>query len=159
MSILLYLSADLLLGSADEYRFLSGGSISVPGQSDAENFTQTMDSVAIMGFTPEESVCKKEADGAHGENLYFSQFDRFCKSSLLAVFYAPSSYAEGDLCRAPVWKHILHQGEEPRPGLYARQHGGPEAVPSAGHQRAGVHPCHPHTEDQSREGIRAKSSN
>uniref|UniRef100_UPI003AAFF2B7 uncharacterized protein myh14 n=1 Tax=Centroberyx gerrardi TaxID=166262 RepID=UPI003AAFF2B7 len=46
--------ADLLLGSADEYRFLSGGSIPVPGQSDAENFTQTMDSMAIMGFTPEE---------------------------------------------------------------------------------------------------------
>ncbi|XP_014903730.1 myosin-10 isoform X6 [Poecilia latipinna] len=48
--------AELLLGSADDYRFLSGGSIPVPGQSDAENFTQTMDSVAIMGFTPEESV-------------------------------------------------------------------------------------------------------
>ncbi|KAM4735352.1 uncharacterized protein myh14 isoform 5-T5 [Anableps anableps] len=48
--------AELLLGSADDYRFLSGGSVPVPGQSDAENFTQTMDSVAIMGFTPEESV-------------------------------------------------------------------------------------------------------
>ncbi|XP_022612200.1 myosin-10-like [Seriola dumerili] len=46
--------ADLLLGTADEYRFLSGGSIPVPGQSDSENFTQTMDSMAIMGFTPEE---------------------------------------------------------------------------------------------------------
>ncbi|XP_055020196.1 myosin-10 isoform X2 [Boleophthalmus pectinirostris] len=48
--------ADLLLGTADEYRFLSGGSVPVPGQSDSENFTQTMDSMAIMGFTPEESV-------------------------------------------------------------------------------------------------------
>ncbi|XP_029959571.1 myosin-10 isoform X4 [Salarias fasciatus] len=48
--------ADLLLGSADEYRFLSGGSIPVPGQSDSENFTQTMDSMAIMGFNPEESL-------------------------------------------------------------------------------------------------------
>ncbi|KAM4579626.1 uncharacterized protein myh14 isoform 7-T7 [Odontesthes bonariensis] len=48
--------ADLLLGSADEYRFLSGGSIPVPGQSDSENFIQTMDSMVIMGFTPEESV-------------------------------------------------------------------------------------------------------
>ncbi|XP_078027716.1 uncharacterized protein myh14 isoform X4 [Epinephelus lanceolatus] len=47
---------ELLLGSADEYRFLSGGSIPVPGQSDSENFTQTMDSMAIMGFTPEESI-------------------------------------------------------------------------------------------------------
>ncbi|TKS82138.1 Myosin heavy chain 10 Myosin heavy chain, non-muscle IIb Non-muscle myosin heavy chain [Collichthys lucidus] len=48
--------ADLLLGTADEYRFLSGGSIPVPGQSDSENFTQTMDSMVIMGFTPEESI-------------------------------------------------------------------------------------------------------
>ncbi|KAI3361078.1 hypothetical protein L3Q82_013279 [Scortum barcoo] len=49
-------TSDLLLGTADEYRFLSGGSIPVPGQSDSENFTQTMDSMAIMGFTPEESI-------------------------------------------------------------------------------------------------------
>ncbi|XP_034409275.1 myosin-10 isoform X4 [Cyclopterus lumpus] len=48
--------ADLLLGTADEYRFLSGGSIPVAGQSDSENFTQTMDSMVIMGFTPEESI-------------------------------------------------------------------------------------------------------
>nr|XP_046255401.1 myosin-10 isoform X8 [Scatophagus argus] len=48
--------ADLLLGSADEYRFLTGGSIPLPGQSDSENFTQTMDSMAIMGFTSEESM-------------------------------------------------------------------------------------------------------
>uniref|UniRef100_A0A8C6TI91 Myosin, heavy chain 14, non-muscle n=1 Tax=Neogobius melanostomus TaxID=47308 RepID=A0A8C6TI91_9GOBI len=52
----------LLCGASDaergenEYRFLSGGSIPVPGQSDSENFTQTMDSMAIMGFTPEECV-------------------------------------------------------------------------------------------------------
>ncbi|XP_024122919.1 myosin-10 isoform X6 [Oryzias melastigma] len=48
--------ADLLLGNADQYRFLTGGSIPVPGQSDSENFTQTMDSMAIMGFTAEESL-------------------------------------------------------------------------------------------------------
>uniref|UniRef100_A0AAV2MCR1 Myosin-10-like n=1 Tax=Knipowitschia caucasica TaxID=637954 RepID=A0AAV2MCR1_KNICA len=48
--------ADLLLGTADQYRFLSGGAIAVPGQSDSENFIQTMDSMAIMGFTPEESL-------------------------------------------------------------------------------------------------------
>ncbi|XP_063055270.1 myosin-10 isoform X2 [Engraulis encrasicolus] len=45
---------DLLLGTPEQYRFLSGGSIPVPGQSDAENFTQTMDSMSIMGFTSEE---------------------------------------------------------------------------------------------------------
>lgn len=52
-------SADLLLGSVDEYRFLTCGSIHVPGQSDSENFTQTMDSMAIMGFTEEEKMCKR----------------------------------------------------------------------------------------------------
>ncbi|XP_064153310.1 myosin-10 isoform X2 [Anguilla rostrata] len=48
--------ADLLLAGADQYRFLSGGSIPVPGQSDAENFTQTMDSMTIMGFSKEEAI-------------------------------------------------------------------------------------------------------
>uniref|UniRef100_A0A8B9K928 Myosin, heavy chain 14, non-muscle n=1 Tax=Astyanax mexicanus TaxID=7994 RepID=A0A8B9K928_ASTMX len=48
------MKGELLLGGADQYRFLCGGSIPVPGQSDAENFTQTMDSMSIMGFTPEE---------------------------------------------------------------------------------------------------------
>uniref|UniRef100_A0A671KQJ3 Myosin-10-like n=1 Tax=Sinocyclocheilus anshuiensis TaxID=1608454 RepID=A0A671KQJ3_9TELE len=47
---------ELLLGSADQYRFLCGGSLPVSGQSDSENFTQTMDSVTIMGFTQEEST-------------------------------------------------------------------------------------------------------
>ncbi|XP_073728037.1 uncharacterized protein myh14 isoform X5 [Misgurnus anguillicaudatus] len=47
---------ELLLGGADEYRFLCGGSLPVPGQSDAENFTQTMDSMTIMGFSNEESI-------------------------------------------------------------------------------------------------------
>lgn len=59
---------DLLLGTADEYRFLSGGSIPVTGQSDSENFTQTMDSMAIMGFIPEESLCKTgEREGEETE--------------------------------------------------------------------------------------------
>ncbi|XP_036395373.1 myosin-10 isoform X2 [Megalops cyprinoides] len=48
--------ADLLLASADQYRFLSGGSIPLPGQSDAENFSQTMDSMTIMGFSQEEAL-------------------------------------------------------------------------------------------------------
>lgn len=53
------LLADLLLGTADEYRFLTGGSIPVPGQSDSENFIQTMDSMDIMGFTPDERLSKR----------------------------------------------------------------------------------------------------
>lgn len=53
--------AELLLGTADQYRFLTGGSIPIPGQSDAENFTQTMDSMGIMGFTQEEKLCEEDA--------------------------------------------------------------------------------------------------
>ncbi|TRY94300.1 hypothetical protein DNTS_030381 [Danionella cerebrum] len=49
-----YIVEELLLGNADQYRFLCGGSLPVPGQSDSENFTQTMDSMSIMGFTQEE---------------------------------------------------------------------------------------------------------
>lgn len=52
--------AELLLGSADQYRFLCGGSVPVPGQSESENFTQTMDSMNIMGFTQEECTGEKE---------------------------------------------------------------------------------------------------
>ncbi len=58
---------EILLGSADQYRFLCGGSLPVPGQSDSENFTQTMDSVTIMGFTQEESTCKRGASQIDGE--------------------------------------------------------------------------------------------
>ncbi|KAG7272402.1 hypothetical protein CRUP_035597 [Coryphaenoides rupestris] len=67
--------ADLLLGNPDEYRFLSGGSIPVPGQSDADNFTQTMDSMAIMGFSPEESLAmlKVISAGLQFGNISFTK--------------------------------------------------------------------------------------
>ncbi|XP_062848553.1 myosin-10 [Trichomycterus rosablanca] len=48
------MKTELLLDSADQYRFLCAGSVPIPGQSESENFTQTMDSMSIMGFTPEE---------------------------------------------------------------------------------------------------------
>lgn len=72
------LLVDLLLGTADEYRFLTGGSIPVPGQSDSENFTQTMDSMGIMGFTPEEKLCKR---GNNGE-------PSLCSASLIPAINA-----------------------------------------------------------------------
>lgn len=71
----------------------------------------------------------------------------------------PLSHAEGDVRRAPVWEHFLHKGEEPRSGVHARQHGGSETVPPAGHQRHGVHPSHPHAEDQSGSGVRSEGPN
>ncbi|KAJ3598057.1 hypothetical protein NHX12_001571, partial [Muraenolepis orangiensis] len=67
--------ADLLLGNPDEYRFLSGGSIPIPGQSDADNFTQTMDSMTIMGFSPEESLAmlKVISAGLQFGNISFTK--------------------------------------------------------------------------------------
>ncbi|CAL8290473.1 unnamed protein product [Merluccius merluccius] len=67
--------ADLLLGNPDEYRFLSGGSIPVPGQSDADNFTQTMDSMTIMGFSPDESLAmlKVISAGLQFGNISFTK--------------------------------------------------------------------------------------
>uniref|UniRef100_A0AAY4AAL5 Myosin, heavy chain 14, non-muscle n=1 Tax=Denticeps clupeoides TaxID=299321 RepID=A0AAY4AAL5_9TELE len=50
------LCADLLLAGAEQYRFLSNGAVPVPGQNDSENFTQTMDSMTIMGFSQEEAT-------------------------------------------------------------------------------------------------------
>ncbi|KAM3872782.1 uncharacterized protein myh14 [Diretmus argenteus] len=86
--------ADLLLGSADEYRFLSGGSIPVPGQSDAENFTQTMDSMAIMGFTPEEllSMLKVISSVLQFGNISFTKEKNHDQASM------PDNTAAQKLC-------------------------------------------------------------
>uniref|UniRef100_A0A8C5AZD2 Myosin, heavy chain 14, non-muscle n=1 Tax=Gadus morhua TaxID=8049 RepID=A0A8C5AZD2_GADMO len=67
--------ADLLLGNPDEYRFLSGGSIPIPGQSDADNFTQTMESMTIMGFNPDESLAmlKVISAGLQFGNISFTK--------------------------------------------------------------------------------------
>ncbi|XP_066568933.1 myosin-10 [Amia ocellicauda] len=45
---------ELLLEPCAQYRFLSGGALSVPGHSDAELFSQTLDAMAVMGITEEE---------------------------------------------------------------------------------------------------------
>lgn len=79
------LLVDLLLGTADEYRFLTGGSIPVPGQSDSENFTQTMDSMGIMGFTPEEKLCKRGNNREQRTWFVFCLFDPSFKCLSLSL--------------------------------------------------------------------------
>nr|XP_057941324.1 myosin-10 isoform X5 [Doryrhamphus excisus] len=85
---------DLLLGTADQYRFLSGGSINVPGQSDAENFTQTMDSMAIMGFNPDElmSMLKVISAVLQFGNISFTQEKNHDQASM------PDNTAAQKLC-------------------------------------------------------------
>lgn len=52
------LSADLLLEGFNNYRFLSNGNITIPGQQDKDNFQETMDAMHIMSFSHEEIVCE-----------------------------------------------------------------------------------------------------
>ncbi|XP_069038754.1 myosin-10 isoform X2 [Lepisosteus oculatus] len=44
----------LLLASGDQYRFLSSGLLAVSGQSDPEDFTQTLEAMSVMGFSTGE---------------------------------------------------------------------------------------------------------
>ncbi|TFJ99352.1 Butyrophilin-like protein 2 [Platysternon megacephalum] len=47
-------TSELLLEPFNEYRFLSNGFLPIPGQQDKEIFQETMESMRIMGFSPEE---------------------------------------------------------------------------------------------------------
>ncbi|XP_039596967.1 myosin-10 isoform X3 [Polypterus senegalus] len=50
------MKGDLLLEGFDQYRFLSNGFVPVPGQTDKENFQETLESMRIMGFHQDEIV-------------------------------------------------------------------------------------------------------
>uniref|UniRef100_A0A8C7VP82 Myosin heavy chain 10 n=1 Tax=Oncorhynchus mykiss TaxID=8022 RepID=A0A8C7VP82_ONCMY len=52
-----HLKTDLLLEGFNNYRFLSNGNITIPGQQDKDNFQETMDAMHIMSFSHEEIVC------------------------------------------------------------------------------------------------------
>ncbi|XP_044138321.1 myosin-10-like isoform X2 [Bufo gargarizans] len=49
-----HVKTDLLLEGFGQYRFLSNGSITIPGQQDKELFQETMESMKIMGINHEE---------------------------------------------------------------------------------------------------------
>uniref|UniRef100_A0A8C7DC67 Myosin heavy chain 10 n=1 Tax=Oncorhynchus kisutch TaxID=8019 RepID=A0A8C7DC67_ONCKI len=51
-----HLKTDLLLEGFNNYRFLSNGNITIPGQQDKDNFQETMDAMHIMSFSHEEIV-------------------------------------------------------------------------------------------------------
>uniref|UniRef100_A0A673WN07 Myosin-10-like n=1 Tax=Salmo trutta TaxID=8032 RepID=A0A673WN07_SALTR len=55
--LLMLCPADLLLEGFNNYRFLSNGNITIPGQQDKDNFQETMDAMHIMSFSHEEIVC------------------------------------------------------------------------------------------------------
>ncbi|KAM4703591.1 myosin-10-like isoform 2-T2 [Rhinophrynus dorsalis] len=49
-----HVKTDLLLEPFNQYRFLSNGNLTIPGQQDREIFQETMESMKIMGFNHEE---------------------------------------------------------------------------------------------------------
>uniref|UniRef100_A0A8D0A546 Myosin-10 n=1 Tax=Sander lucioperca TaxID=283035 RepID=A0A8D0A546_SANLU len=52
-----HLRTDLLLEGFSNYRFLSNGNITIPGQQDKDNFQETLDAMRIMSFSHDEIVC------------------------------------------------------------------------------------------------------
>ncbi|XP_074927362.1 myosin-14-like [Chelonoidis abingdonii] len=69
--------AELLLEPFNQYRFLSNGFLPIPGQQDKEIFQETMESMRIMGFSPEEihseSPLRSGADPHPGWGLTWYQ--------------------------------------------------------------------------------------
>ncbi|XP_072011603.1 myosin-10-like isoform X5 [Engystomops pustulosus] len=49
-----HVKTDLLLEGFNQYRFLSNGNVTIPGQQDKELFQETMESMKIMGINHEE---------------------------------------------------------------------------------------------------------
>lgn len=50
------LAEELLLENYNDYRFLSNGNVTIPGQQDKDLFTETMDAFRIMGIPEDEQI-------------------------------------------------------------------------------------------------------
>lgn len=51
-----FLSAELCLEGYNNYRFLSNGNVTIPGQQDKDIFNETLEAMRIMGFPEDEQV-------------------------------------------------------------------------------------------------------
>lgn len=49
-------AADLLLEGYNNYKFVSNGHITIPGQQDRELFQETMEAFKIMGISGDELI-------------------------------------------------------------------------------------------------------
>lgn len=54
--IIFILAEELLLENYNDYRFLSNGNVTIPGQQDKDLFTETMDAMRIMGIPEDEQI-------------------------------------------------------------------------------------------------------
>lgn len=50
------LSAELCLEGYNNYRFLSNGNVTIPGQQDKDIFNETMEAMRIMGIPEDEQI-------------------------------------------------------------------------------------------------------
>lgn len=57
LTIIIFITADLLLEGFNNYRFFSNGHVPIPGQQDKDNFQETMEAMRIMSFAHEEILC------------------------------------------------------------------------------------------------------
>lgn len=53
-----FLSDELLLENYNNYRFLSNGNVTIPGQQDKDLFTETMEAFKIMSIPEDEQIGK-----------------------------------------------------------------------------------------------------
>lgn len=53
------LSDELLLENYSNYRFLSNGNITIPGQQDKDLFMETLEAMRIMSIPEDEQIGKK----------------------------------------------------------------------------------------------------
>lgn len=49
-------SDELLLENYNNYRFLSNGNVTIPGQQDKDLFTETMEAMKIMSIPEDEQI-------------------------------------------------------------------------------------------------------
>lgn len=58
-SPLIFITEDLLLENYNNYRFLSNGNVTIPGQQDKDLFTETMEAFRIMSIPEDEQIGKE----------------------------------------------------------------------------------------------------
>lgn len=88
LTVILLITADLLLEGFNSYRFLSNGHVPIPGQQDKDNFQETMDAMHIMSFAHEEILCMLTCVVKLRElmNVYKSRSEVWEKSHFTVAF-------------------------------------------------------------------------
>lgn len=55
----------------NDYRFLSNGNVTIPGQQDKDLFTETLEAMKIMGIPEDEQIGKNYLKASFGLTLFF----------------------------------------------------------------------------------------